>query len=238
MRRHLLMALGLIAAFLVSAVALAAGTTTQKINASVSPSNLPAQQRAGVTLHLSETTGTTDPSGVQPPTASAKVFLDKDILITYQGLPNCTASQTVGKSTAEARKNCRTSLVGTGTAVARISNGAGGHVDIPAEVSAFNARSNGRPIIVLHVVIGESDTDVVLLIKHHAGAYGTELATPAGEPEPIRNISLKLSRTFTINGERRNYVSARCSHDKLLFKGTFTYTEGPARTATDTQNCS
>src|SRR4051812_6269525 len=238
MRRHLVMALGLVAAVLVSAVAVAAGTTTQKINASVSPSNLPDQQRAAVTLHLSETTGTTDPSGVQPATASAKVFLDKDILITYQGLPNCTPAQTVGKSTEEARQNCRTSLVGTGTAVARISNGAGGHVDIPAEVSAFNARDNGRPVIVIHVVIGESATDVVLLIKHQAGAYGTVLATPAGEPEPIRNISFTLHRTFTVHGERRDYISARCSHDKLLFKGTFTYTEGPPRTATDTQHCS
>jgi hypothetical protein len=238
MRKYFALALGLSAALIVCAAALAAGKTTQKINASVAPSNLPDQQRAGVTLRLSETTGTTDPSGVQPPTASAKVFLDKDILITYQGLPNCTAAQTVGKSTEEARKNCRTSLVGTGSAVARTSNGAGGHVDLPAVVSVFNARDNGRPIMVLHVVIGDFDTDVVLLIKHHAGAYGTELATPAGAPEPIRSISLTLHRTFTVRGDRRDYISARCSHDKLLYKATFTYTEGPPLTATDSQNCS
>jgi hypothetical protein len=238
MRRYLVLALGLSAALIVCAAALAAGKTTQKIDASVAPSNLPDQQRAGVTLRLSETTGTTDPSGVQPPTASAKVFLDKDILITYQGLPNCTAAQTVGKSTEEARKNCRTSLVGTGSAVARTSNGAGGHIDLPAVVSVFNARSNGRPIMVLHVVIGDFNTDVVLLIKHHAGAYGTELATGAGAAQPIRSISLTLHRAFTVHGERRNYISARCSHDKLLYKATFTYTEGPPLTATDSQNCS
>jgi hypothetical protein len=227
----------LTATLLICAAAFAAGKTTQTIKASVTPSNLPDQQRAGATLRLSETTGTTDSSGVQPPTASAKVFLDKDVLVTYQGLPNCKAPQIIGKSTEEARSNCRTSFVGTGTAVARISNGVGGHVDIPAEVSAFNGRFNGHPSLVLHVVIGESDTDVILLIKHHAGAYGTELATAPGDPEPIRSISLKLQRAFTHNGDRRNYISARCSHDKLLYKATFTYTEGPPRTETDTQNC-
>jgi len=238
MRRYLVLALGLSAALIVCAAALATGKTTQKIDASVTPSNLPDRQRAGVTLRLSETTGTTDSSGVQPPTASAKVLLDKDILITYQGLPNCKPDQIVGKSTEEARKNCRTSMVGTGSAVARVSDGAGGHIDLPAVVSVFNGRDNRGPLMVLHVVIGDFDTDVVLLIKHHAGAYGTELATPAGDAQPIRSISLTLHRAFTAHGDRRNYVSARCSHDRLLYKATFTYTEGPPLTATDSQNCS
>ena len=237
MRRHFAAVLGLTAALLVATAALAAGTTTQTVSGSVTPSNLPDQNRAGVTLRLSETTGTTDPSGVQPPTASAKVFLDKDILITSNGLPKCKASQIVGKSTEEARHNCRTSMVGTGSAVARISNGIGGHVDIPAVVSVFNGRDNRGPLMILHVVIGQSDTDVVLLIKHQAGAYGTKLSTPPGEPQPIRKISLTLHRTFTFHGERRDYISARCSHGKLLYKGSFTYTEGPPKTATDTQTC-
>jgi hypothetical protein len=85
--------------------------------------------------------------------------------------------------------------------------------------------------------LGDSATDVVLLIKHRAGAYGTELVTPAGDPEPIRSITLDLHRTFTVRGDRRSYVSARCSHGKLLYKATFAYTEGPPQTATDTQPC-
>jgi hypothetical protein len=238
MRRHIVWALPSAAALLVTGtIALAAGTTTQTIDGKVTPSKLPEDRRVGATFSFSETTGTTDPSGVQPSTASAQVFLDKDILITTRGLARCKASQIVNKSTAEARKNCSASLVGTGSAVARISNGAGGHVDINAVVSAFNAVLNGRPILDLHTVIGNSSIEILLRIKHHSGAYGTELATVGGAPEPIRSFALSVHRAFTAHGQRQNYISAQCSHHKLLYKGIFTYSEGPSKTATDSQVC-
>ena len=239
MRRHLVPAAVILAALLVAAAAaLAAGKTTLTIDGRATPSNLPAQHRSGVTLQLKETTDTTDPSGVPPQTASADISLDRDFRITANGLARCHPDQIVGKSTAEARSNCKSSMVGTGSAVARVSNGSGGHVDIPAVVSAFNGvPRNGRPIIVLHTDLGGSSVDVVLLVKQTSGAYGTELVTPPGPSEPIRTFTLNLHRVFKVHGNRRNYVSAMCSDSKLLYKARFTYTEGPPRSDTDTQNC-
>jgi hypothetical protein len=238
MRRHLVATLGLGAALLVSAAALAAGTTTQTLSGTAIPSNLPAQNRVGVALQLKETTDTGDPSGVAPSTTAVAIFLDRDFRITTNGLPRCRPPQIVDKSTAEARSNCRSSMVGTGSAVVRVSNGAGGHVDLPAVVSAFNGvPRNGRPVVVLHTVIGSGSADIVLVVKQTSGAYGTVLSTPPGPPQPIHSFTLNVHRAYTAHGDRRNYISARCSHSSLLYKGTFTYTEGPSRTARDSQTC-
>lgn len=248
--RSVLVTLTLVAALAVAGVALAAGMTTQSIKGTVEPSKLPRHERTGVSMKVTETTGTTDPSGVQPPTASAKIFLDKDIALTTQGLAKCDLNLLAGTTAAEAKTACGDSLVGKGSAVARLSNGTGGHIDIPAKVTAFNGdplkagpNNTGcqpiktRPCLFLHVQIGASSIVVILEITKAHGAYGTKLATVPGNSEPIHSLTLKLHRTFTSHGKVRNYVSARCSHGNLSFKGKFTYQGSPPLTATSTQRC-
>jgi hypothetical protein len=239
MRRHLVSAVILASLVIGVAAALAAGKTTLTLDGKARPSNLPAGHRAGVTLHLKETTDTSDPSGVPPQTTKAEISLDRDFKVTSRGLPRCHPNQITGKSTAEARSNCKSSMVGTGSAVARLSNGAGGHVDLPAVVSAFNGvPRNGTPLIVLHTVLpGGSSVDIVLLVENGSGAYGTVLSTPPGPKEPIHSFTLNLHRAFKFHGHPRSYVSAMCSDGKLLYKARFSYDSGPPRTDTDTQSC-
>ena len=246
MRKHLVWVVGLAAVFAAAGIALAAGRTTQEISGKATPSKLPSDKRVGVSLKISETTGTTDPSGVQPPTRDATVLLDRDFRLTTKGLAQCRLGQLPGKSTAEAIKACGDAKVGTGSAVARISNGSGGHTDIPAVVTAFNGKPGsgglpsrgGRPIVILHIVIGANTVEVALSIERVAGTYGTKLATfPGGTSEPIRNLTLTLDRSFKAQGERQHYVSARCSHRELRYKGRFTYVGSPALTARDSQRC-
>ena len=248
MRKHLVWVAGLAAVFAASGIALAAGGTTQKISGKATPSKLPEHKRVGVSLKFSETTGTTDPSGVQPATREAKIFLDKDFSLTTKGLPKCRVDALIDKSTAEAKAACGDSQVGVGSAVARISNGAGGHIDIPAVVTAFNGKPGsavglpslgGKPIMILHIVIGASGAvDVPLSITRVPGAYGTELATfPGADAQPIRNLTLTLHRSFTAHGKHKDYVSARCSHGQLLYKGRFAYVGSPSLTATSSQHC-
>lgn len=238
MRRHLVSAVLLASLVIAVAAALAAGKTTLTLTGKARPSILPDSHRAGVTLQLKVATDTTDPSGVPPQTVKADLSLDRDFKITTRGLPRCRPGQIVDKSTAEARSNCKSSMVGTGSAVARVSNGAGGHVDIPAVVSAFNGvPRNGTPIIVLHTVLGQSSVEIVLLVKSASGAYGTELSTPPGPAEPIHSFTVNLHRAFKFHGKRRSFVSAMCPDNNLLYKARFTYDSGPPRTDTDTQSC-
>jgi hypothetical protein len=234
-----------------AAVALAAGTTTQTVTGKATPSRLPQHTRAPVTLKISETTGTTDPSGVQPATASAKVFLDRDYLITTKGLPQCNIAKIAGgKSTAEAKAACGKALIGSGRTVARVSNGSGGHTDIPGVVTAFNGNPlshtategcdpvKTKPCIYLHVDLGGPTVLVIVEIRRTAGPYGTVLETAPGGPEPIHSLTVKLHRSYRAGGRTKNYISARCSDGKLRVKGRFTYTSGPPLTDTSTQRCS
>ena len=95
-----------------------------------------------------------------------------------------------------------------------------------------------HPCLLLHVLIGAAPIDVILEINKTSGAYGTSFATVPGPAEPIRNLTLNLHRNFVVHGKTHTYVSARCSHGKLLYKGRFTYTGSPAKTATSKQTCS
>src|SRR3954471_7946888 len=114
LRKHLVWALGLALALATTGgIALAAGTTTQTISGKAIPSKLPEGKRVGVSLKFSETTGTTDPSGVQPPTKEVRILLDKDFAITTTGLPRCTFDEIADKSTADARTACHDAQVGT-----------------------------------------------------------------------------------------------------------------------------
>lgn len=249
MRKHLVWLAGLATIFAASGIALAAGGTTQKISGKATPSKLPEKGRVGVSVKFSETTGTTNPDGVQPLTREAKIFLDKDFSLNTKGLPKCRVDAIIDKSTAEAKAACADSQVGVGSAVARIADGSGfGHIDIPAVVTAFNGKPGsavglpslgGKPIMILHIVIGASAAvDVPLSITKVPGAYGTELATfPGADAQPIRNLTLTLYRSFTAHGKHKDYVSARCSHGQLLYKGRFAYVGSPSLTATSSQRC-
>ena len=232
-----------------TALALAAGTTTQTVTGKATPSRLPEHVRAPVTLKISETTGTTDPSGVQPPTASAKVFLDRDYLITTKGLPQCDIAKIEGKSTAEAKAGCGKALIGSGNTVARVSDGSGGHTDIPGVVTAFNGNPlshtatagcdpvKTKPCIYIHVDLGGPSVVVILEIRRTAGPYGTVFETVPGNPEPIHSLTLKLHRSYKAGGQTRNYVSARCADGNLRVKGRFTYSSGPPLSDTSSQRC-
>ena len=99
--------------------------------------------------------------------------------------------------------------------------------------------AGGKPVIILHIVVAWlGSSDIPLSIKKVDGAYGTELATFAGrDSQPIRKLTLTLHRSFKVHGKRQNFVSARCSHGKLRYKGRFTYVGSPPLSATSTQRC-
>src|SRR6478735_4612122 len=247
--RRLLPILAAAAFIAAGAAALAAGTTTQTVAGKATPSRLPMHTRTPVALKVNEVTGTTDPSGVQPSTASAKIYLDRDYMLTTKGLPQCDIAKIEGKSRAEAKAGCGKALVGSGRTVARISNGSGGHTDIPGVVTAFNGNPlshtatagcdpvKTKPCIYVHVDLGGPSVVVILEIRRTAGPYGTVLETVPGNPEPIHSLTLKLHRSYKAGGQTRNYVSARCADGNLRVKGRFTYSSGPPLSDTSSQRC-
>jgi hypothetical protein len=140
-------------------------------------------------------------------TASAKVFLDRDYLITTKGLPQCDVAKIEGKSTAEAKAGCGKALIGAATPSPGSPTAAGGHTDIPGVVTAFNGNPlshtatagcdpvKTKPCIYIHVDLGGPSVVVILEIRRTAGPYGTVFETVPGNPEPIHSLTLKLHRS-------------------------------------------
>ena len=237
MRRVTIAVLACGAVLGVAAVAIAATTQTTHVRAV--PSLLPENQRAGVELRYRSLTGTTDADGVQPALERVTLYLDQDYKITTRGLDRCAPEEIADKNTAEARATCRRALIGEGSAVARVSNGAGGYLDIPAEITAFNSTPfQGKPTMDLHIVTDIITTDVGLTITRRAGVYGWRLRTiGGGNPQPIRSLRVNLERTFVAGGERRNYISARCDDPNLLFRAVYVYTEGAPKAVSGKAGC-
>ena len=229
----------LTAGVMLAVAALAVAATTQTASVRLTPSTLPAVQRAGVEFVYRSLTGTTNADGVQPAIARVWVFLDKDLRFTTRGLDRCSPEELDGKTTAQARAACRQALVGDGSAVARVSNGAGGHLDFPAEITAFNSTPfQGKPTIDLHVVTDVLITDIGLTITRRDGAYGWRLRTiGGGAPQPIRRLRVNLERSFVVRGDRRNYISARCDDPRLIYRAVYTYASGAPKTVSGHQNC-
>ena len=237
MRRLMIGVLAGGAMLAVAAMAVAATTQTASIRAV--PSTLPEVQRAGIEFRYNAVTGTTDADGVPPPTARVTVFLDRDYKIATKGLDRCSPDELTGQSTEEARATCRKALVGSGSAVARVSDGAGGHLDIPAEITAYNGTLfQGKRVLGLHIVIGGATTEIGLSIVRRGGRYGWRLRTiGSGNPQPIRSLRLNLKRSYMAGGERRHYMSARCPDNSLIYRAVYVYTEGDPKTVSGRQRC-
>ncbi len=268
-RKHLIWVLGLALALGVSAVAVGAGNTdnTQQMAVTVTSSKQAKNRFGNVKLRSVTTTGTTG-SGAYAitPVDRAVIYYDKDIKFDTKGLPQCNKSL-AGLTTAQAKAKCGKAIVGKGQAVVKIT-GNPALPDTPTAITAFNGKpSGGKPVILLHVYsasLGTSNVQVLVgKLSKTRGKYGWKLDVTvpqllAGTATTIFDVTVQHKPVFTkrVKHIRRHgkrirkvirtkhlYVSAKCSHGKWLYKGTFHYMSngGPAKEgslpASATQPC-
>ena len=260
-RKHLIWVLGLALAVGVSAVAVGAGNTqnTQTMAVTVTPSKQSKNKFGNAKLRSLTTTGSTGTGAFAiTPVDHAVIFYDKDIKFDTKGLPQCSKSL-AGLTTAQARARCSKAIIGKGQAVVKIT-GNPALPDTATDITAFNGKPvGGHPILLLHTysaALGTSAVQVLVgkLIKI-SGKYGWKLDVtvpqlPAGTAATIFDVTVVHKPWFTKKKRGRRtirtkhyYVSAKCSHGKWFYKGTFHYASnaGPSRSgslpASATQPC-
>jgi hypothetical protein len=264
-RKHLVWVLGLALALGVSAIAMAAGNTdnTQEMAVTVTPSKQAKSKFGRAKLRSLTTTGsTTTGTYAITPVDHAVIYYDKDIKFDTKGLPQCAKSLN-GKTTAQAKALCGKAQVGSGQAVVKIA-GNPAAPDTATNITAFNGKPvGGKPVILLHVYSEALGVDAVQVLVGKlikiSGKYGYKLDVtvpqlPFGTATTIFDVTVDHKPWFTKKTVRRHgrkvtvrtkhlYVSAKCSHGKWFYKGTFHYTSngGPAKSgslpASNTQNC-
>jgi hypothetical protein len=171
--------------------------------------------------------------GPPPVLRQAIIDFDRDGRLSVSGLPVCAPESVAEASTEEARVACRGAIVGTGRVDAVISL-ASGPVEATSPLTLFNGpRLDGNPTVVVHArttVPATQTYAIVVPIKRRHGAfrYRAVLDIPplAGGRGAITHIEVKVGRRYSADGQRRSYVSARCSDGILRTHGRFSFDDG------------
>lgn len=163
----------------------------------------------------------------------AAIDFDRDGRLSAGGVPVCPPERVANAGPEEARRVCAGAIVGTGRIEALIGLPSG-TVPASSPLTIFNGPpQEGNPTVVLHArttVPATQTFAIVVPIERRPGEfrYRATLALPpiAAGLGAITHIDVKVGRRFGAGGERRSYVSARCSDGILRTHGRFSFADG------------
>ncbi len=181
-------------------------------------------------VEVTTTTSDADnPAGMPPKANKAEIKFDKkDMKFDTKAAKGCDPNAIENTSTEAALSACGSAKVGSGSAVAALPFGAGGtRQDFPATVTAFN-RSDAKGIL-LHSRVDSLGTTVVLKGSLSGTNLSIDIPPLGGGVGAIAEFNSKI--------KKGSYVQGRCKSKKIKYQGTFTFTDAPSATATDTQKC-
>lgn len=242
MRRRVGITIAL-AALALSGVTIAQGAIDERdglrirFDADFAPHSLPRDRATPVTVSIEGRVSTTDGSH-PPPLEFFEVELNRNGRLSTVGLPLCRAAQLQSTTSEAALVRCRDAIVGHGRFAADLPS-AEAAIPTRGRILAFNARSRGRPALLLHLygtVPIQATFVLPLEIRQQAkGPFGTLLATRvprlAGGVGAITSIDLELGREYTYRGQRRGYLSASCAAPAGFSLAIFPFARGSFRFA-------
>jgi hypothetical protein len=232
-KRLMIVALGATLALGVAASAIGA-TAVQTLDVITGGKSTPKLDKKKFTPSSIDVTTTvsdgSNPSAIPPKATQAVLKFDKkDLKFNPKAVPGCHASQIENTTTEVAKAACGSSVIGSGSAMVALPLGAGGtRQDFPAVVTAFN--NGDAKGILLHSRVGAPLNTTVVLKGTLSGATLTVQIPPlAGGVGAIPQFRVKV--------KKKDYVQARCADKKIDTSSTFTYSDAPTATATDSQKC-
>lgn len=173
--------------------------------------------------------------GHPSPLEKAVIDFDRDGRFTPGTLPVCQPETIAAAGPEEARQLCAGAVVGSGHIGVSIAL-AGGPVQTRSALTLFNGpRQEGEPTLVLHAqttVPATQTLTIVVPVERRRGRfrYRATLTIPpiASGLGSLTHLDLKVSRRFTVDGQRRSYVAARCTDGVVQTHGRFTFADGTA----------
>ena len=166
-------------------------------------------------------TNPANPRGCHVPPSSNLVHVDfdNDIKFSPGAVGKCNPATINGDSTATARSQCASALVGTGSGFGRFGTvGTPGGGDVPVTLSGFNSTNANQ--IIFHVDPGFLPFDLVgtLVNSPQPGDFGKRLSTPVVAP----NVLVRFDITINKGG----YVKARCKDPNRKFNFHYRFNYG------------
>jgi hypothetical protein len=243
MRKHLIRTMATAVALAVIAAASATakpevvrvGTLFLRDNGGISPTKLPKHELAPISANLNAKIGTTD--GSHPPAVrSVNLDFDKTIQVNARGLPVCSESELVARSTVAAKNACADAIIGSGKGEVEVAFPEQQPFSATGPIVLFNGGvRGGATLILIHTYVAVPAPTAVIatakLTKIHRGRYGTHVIAQippiAGGFGSVTKFKITIKRSFTYKGKKQSYLTASCPTGHY-------YTEGEVGFADDT----
>jgi hypothetical protein len=222
------MALTAVIALTVAGVAVAAKDTvvragnlvvTIKGSSGLTPKALSKSTYTPVAFNAAGTVRTTDGAQVPP---VKEVLLDaKNVAVNTKGYPTCTSGALQSRSTADVKKACPDSIIGSG--VTKISVAFPEQAPIPgtSPLLVFNGgTSGGTTTFYIHAYLTQPiTTAVVTTVKIKKSGSGIKTVTTipkiANGAGSVTDFSLKIDKKYTYKGKKVSVLSAKCIGGKI-----------------------
>jgi len=241
----LALAASALAAREVTKIHLVAGNIVVDGEGGFTPTALPKNENAPITVFGSGKISTVD--GELPPIIKTLQFeFDKHGSVDTTGLPKCSMAKLQATTVAAARKLCPGAIVGTGTGRAVVKFPEQGPIPANSPITLFNGpRIKGDPSVLAHAHLTvPAPTTFIVPVRIetiHNGRYGyrVEAEIPriaGGYGIPLAG-SVKIGRKWTYKGVKHSYINARCADGRLQAIGTFSFKDGTRLKGTFLRPC-
>jgi hypothetical protein len=190
------------------------------------------------------TPGVGSPAGTFA-TNKATIFFDKNLVFNAKAFKECKPSNKSAPVGSEVKSKCASAKIGGGKAAAKATVGDQENLTVTAYNGSAQSNAANR-WFYLHVEGStplKIDSVIAATLKKASGDYGykLEVPIPANLVQPLAGVTATLLNFSTsVSGTSKGlpYIGIKgCSGGKLKFKGTFLYTDGTSKTATDTAAC-
>jgi hypothetical protein len=199
-----------------------------------SPTTLPKNDPAPITVHGFAKLKTAD-GAIPPVLEQIVIWFDKNGAVETRGLPVCTAGKLAATTTQQARKFCPGAIVGKGFGKAVVNFPEQGPIAASSPITIFNGpKKDGNPTVFAHAhltVPGPTTFVVPIEIERvHDGRYGfkavANIPRIAGGFGTPTYGSLKIGRKWQYKGKTLSYANANCPDGRLQAKGEFRFKDG------------
>jgi hypothetical protein len=218
-------------------VTVTAGNLEFTFDGGFSPSKLPKNKLAPISLNASGIIATKD--GTHPP-ALKEVILesDKNGTINVKGIPVCKSGALQSRDTKAAEKACPKSIIGKGTTTVEVQFPEQKPIQVNSKLLVFSGGSSGgKTTLFIHAFITvptpAAIVTTVKIKKHKNGRYG--LKSVATIPKIAGGSGSVKSFNLTIN--RKGVLMAKCPDGKLQAHATSIFADGTKASATIIRTC-
>ena len=204
------------------------GNLRVKVDGKLSPKKLPRKGAAPISVTVGGEISTTDET-LPPQLSGLRIELNRKGILDATGLPVCPYPKIQPGSTSRALAGCKGSLVGKGSFSADITLAGQEPYPTQGRLVVFNGEKADKPVLYGHIYSAKpfatSFVIVFELSKHRKGTYGTVLS--ATLPKAMKawgrltGLEMTLSRTYSVKGKKRSFISAGCPVPKGFSKTSF-----------------